>query len=294
MEAIQSQTEKIRWAKRRKSGFGEHPIVYSVVLLLFAVYAFSLIYPIVWLFMESLRTKIDFFWYPLSFSGKLSLNNYARVLQEYNVPEMFFNSIVLSFGGTLLTLLVSSMAAYVMARYKFRGRNVIYTIVIMTMIIPTTGSVASTYKLMNDLHFTGTHLGVIIMGASGFGFNFFLLYGYFRNISTTYSEAAKIDGAGNLQVFFRIMMPIARPSMLAVALITVIGLWNDYYSPYMYLRNHQTLAVGIYMIQSSLKNGGDYPALFAIMIVSILPIIIVFSVFQKQIMENTVAGGIKG
>ena len=103
-----------------------------------------------------------------------------------------------------------------------------------------------------------------------------------------------MDGASNLKIFFGIMLPIARPSMFAVAIITFIGLWNDYYTPYMYLRNHQTLAVGVYMIQSSLKNGGDYPALFSIMIISILPIIIVFSIFQKQIMENTVAGGIKG
>lgn len=272
----------------------EHPLIYSAVLVFFLFYAASLIYPIVWLFMESLRDKTDFFWYPLSFSGNLGLFNYGKVLAEYNVPEMFLNSAVLSVGGTLASLLVSSMAAYVVARYRFKGRNLIYTLVIMTMIIPTTGSIASTYKLMNDLRLTGSYVGVIVMQAGGFGFNFFFLYACFKNISETYSEAAKMDGASNLKIFFGIMLPIARPSMFAVAIITFIGLWNDYYTPYMYLRNHQTLAVGVYMIQSSLKNGGDYPALFSIMIISILPIIIVFSIFQKQIMENTVAGGIKG
>ncbi len=280
--------------KKSKRGFYEHPVVYTVVLVFFAIYAITLIYPLVWLFMESLRNELDFFWYPLSFTGNLSLESYSRVLGEYNVPEMFLNSAILAFGGTLTTLLVSSMAAYVVARYRFKGRQFIYTLVITTMIIPTTGSIAATYKLMSDIHFTGSYVGVILMQSGGFGFNFFLLYGFFKNISETYSEAAKIDGASNAKIFFGIMLPIARPSLLAVALITFIGLWNDYYTPYMFLRSHRTLAVGIYMIQSSLKNGGDYPGLFAIMILATVPIIVLFGIFQKQIMENTVAGGIKG
>ena len=113
----------------------------------------------------------------------------------------------------------------------------------------------------------------------------------------TYAESAKIDGAGHATIFFRIMLPLAKPSLFAVGIITFIGYWNDYYAPYMYLRNYPTLAVGIYQMSSDITTGAnsyDYPALFAIMTISVVPIIVLFSIFQKTIMENMVAGGIKG
>ena len=106
-----------------------------------------------------------------------------------------------------------------------------------------------------------------------------------------------IDGAGHAAVFFKVMLPLIRPCLFALAIIMFIGQWNDYYNPYMYLRERPTLAVGIYQTSFDITTGAnsyDYPGLFALMIMATLPIIILFSVFQKTIMSNTIAGGIKG
>ncbi len=292
---IQKTIRKPKWKSIRT--FLEHPITYSIVYLVFTIYALSLLYPLIWVLVQSFRTKLDFFWAPLEFPQSFYFQNYIRIFSEYNIAAMFANSIILSVGGTLASILSSSCAAYVVSKYKFKMRNVIYGLVIVTMIIPTTGSIATTYQLMNDTGLSGMHIGLIIMYSGGFGFNFFLLYGFFKNLSMTYAESAKIDGAGHATIFFRIMLPLARPSLFAVGIITFIGYWNDYYAPYMYLRNYPTLAVGIYQLSSDITTGAnsyDYPALFAIMTISVIPIIVLFSIFQKSIMENTVAGGIKG
>lgn len=276
----------------------QYKIVLSVVFVIFLLYGISLVYPLVWVLFNSFRDKVDFLYYPLSFPTSFTLKNYAATFTEYNILSMFLNSIILSVGGVVATILSSSMAAYIISKYRFRGRNFIYTVAIMIMIIPTTGSIATTYRLMNDSGLAGTHIGLIISYAGGFGTNFFLLHGFFKNLSWSYGEAAMIDGAGHARIFWSIMLPLALPSLVAVGILSFIGLWNDYYAPYMYLREYPTLAVGIYLTSNTITGGGqnsyDYPALFAIMTVSIIPVIVCFSVFQKTIIENTVAGGLKG
>ncbi len=275
--------------------------VYIVILAIFSVYAVSLVYPLVWVFVNSFRTKQNFFMYPLRSIfeeiSSLSLKNYANAFKSYNIGTMFFNSILISVGATVATMIVSAMAAYVVNKYDFALKNVIYIVSIFIMIIPTTGSIATTYKLMNDLGLAGHRYGLIILAASGFGFNFFMIYSAFANLSWSYAESAMIDGAGHMKVFFNIMLPLIKPVLFSVGLIAFIGLWNDYYSPYMYMREEPTLAVGIYLMSFNITNGEnayDYPGLFALMMMATIPIIVVFSIFQKTIMANTVAGGIKG
>lgn len=275
----------------------DHKLPLTIVFIIFSLYTITLLYPVIWVFVQSLRSKLEFFWTPLELPQKITFNNYIRVFETYNVFDMFYNSTVISLGSVVATTLSSCMAAYVVSRYNFKFRNVIYSMVIFTMIIPTTGSLASSYRLMNDWGLSGKRIGLIIKSAGGFDFSFFLLYGFFKNISYTYAESAKIDGAGHFRIFRSIMMPLALPALMAVGIVSFIGIWNDYYNPYMFLREKPTLAVGIYLLSSDITNGAnayDYPALFAIMIISIVPVVSLFAIFQKTIISNTVAGGIKG
>lgn len=278
----------------------EHKIVLIAVFVIFCVYAVSLVYPLLWVFTNSFRTDINFFFYPLrsifSEGEVFTVENYGKIFTEYNVLAMFANSLIIAVGATVASLIVSSMSAYVVNKYKFKGRHLIYTVSILIMIIPTTGSIATTYKLMNDTHLAGSHLGLIIMASGGMGFNFFMIYSAYANLSWTYAESAMLDGAGHFNIFFRIMLPLVKPVLFSVGIIMFIGQWNDYFNPYLYLREHPTLAVGIFLTTENITHDTDtyYPTLFALMIVATLPIIVLFSIFQKTIMENTIAGGIKG
>ena len=135
------------------------------------------------------------------------------------------------------------------------------------------------------------------MASGGFGFNFVMVYGFFRSISTTYAEAAQLDGASDFTVFIKVMIPQVMPSLIAIGIISAINYWNDYFTPYMYLRQFPTVAVGLQKLVDLAEYGTDgasVTVLFAAMLISIIPPVAVFVAFQKTIMENTVAGGLKG
>ena len=142
-------------------------------------------------------------------------------------------------------------------------------------------------------------IGMLLTATSGFGFPFLIFSSVFQNISKTYHEAAEIDGAGNWRIFLQIYLPQLSAVFGAQWLLGFIGIWNDYMTPYLYLPSHQTLSVGIYTISSQVSNGfsqfsGDYPKLFAAMIISIVPVVVLFMAFQKKIMNFSMGGGIKG
>lgn len=147
---------------------------------------------------------------------------------------------------------------------------------------------------MKALHLDGKIIGCIFIYSGGFGMNFMLLYSFFKNLSWTYVEAAKIDGAGDFKIFFRIIMPLAKGPIVAVTVMQLIGLWNDYLTPSIFLPEKPTLAYGLRALTEKMYQNSNYTLLFATIIVTMLPIIILFCCFSKTIMENTSIGGLKG
>ena len=148
--------------------------------------------------------------------------------------------------------------------------------------------------LLDRLGLYGSYLGIYIMAANGFGASFLLFYSYFRNLSWSYAEAAFIDGAGHLKVFLWINLPMAVPIMVAVMVMVFIGSWNDYFNVYMYAHDRPTLAVGVQFIGETLVTKFQYPKLFAFMMVSMIPGLALFAIFQNTIMGNLSLGGLKG
>lgn len=269
-------------------------IVFSV---LFALYSLTLLYPFVWMVFNSFKTKANFLYHPMSFGGPWNPRNYIDVFSQenFNLPTMFLNSIVLVAGQTIAGIFVSCCTAYVVARYKFVGKNVIYFLSIAVMLIPTTGSLVALYPFMNDTQLIDTYYGMIILSAGGFGFNFLIIYGFFKNISSAYSEAAAIDGAGHFRIFLKIMLPQCMPVLVALSVVAAIGIWNDYYNQLLFFSGHPTVAVGIQTLSEDIVEiGKDYPLFFAAVIVTTLPVIILYAAFQKKIVENTTVGGLKG
>lgn len=271
--------------------------ILTVICVLFTIYSVTLFFPLVWLFFNSLKDKVEFLNNPWQFGGKVLWSNYKTVFGAFNFGAMFFNSITLVLTQPIVGLFSTTCAAYAVSKFRFRSRKFIYFIAISVMFIPTTGSLAVTYKLMFDSRLIDTLPGMIIMATGGFGFNFLLIYNTFRGISWSYAEAAYVDGAGNWRVFLQIMLPHAAPILTAVLILSMIGTWNDYTGPLMFYSNHETVAVGIKRLSDSLTNPGqyskDYPKLFAAMIISTVPVIILFIACQKYIIRLNMGGGLK-
>lgn len=287
-----------KFEKHRSLG---EKIVYGIMFVVFTIFALSFIIPFLWILMNSFKTTKD---YTNNFNGfpkEWTLDNFVKAFtfkdrstNNYTILQMLGMSILVAGGGTLATIFFSSCAAYVVAKYRFPGRSIIFGVVIFSLIVPIVGALPSQIQLMKALHLDGKIIGCIFIYSGGFGMNFMLLYSFFKNLSWTYVEAAKIDGAGDFKIFFRIIMPLAKGPIVAVTVMQLIGLWNDYLTPSIFLPEKPTLAYGLRALTEKMYQNSNYTLLFATIIVTMLPIIILFCCFSKTIMENTSIGGLKG
>ncbi len=271
----------------------------AIIFLLFLLYAVSLLYPLFWAFLSSLKTSTEYMTTNrVGLPKTWEFVNYARAfraldIEGNNMFSMLFNSIWFSVGGVLAGVSVSTMVAYVVAKYRFPGSTLIYWTAIVTMMIPVVGAMPSQFKVYQTLGILESPL-LLIAFAGGFGFNFMILYSFFKSLPSSYLEAGFIDGAGHFTCFIRIMLPQALPVVSALAIVAGIGFWNDYTTPLLFLKNMPTLASGLYMYQIINTRVLDMPVLFAGILMSMIPIVALFIAFQNSVMDISLSGGLKG
>ena len=268
-----------------------------IMFALFVLYAISLLFPFVWCLMNSFKGMQEFFYNVNGLPEKWYFDNWKNSLtlsidNNITIPQMYLNSVILTVGCTFFSMFSCSATAYVLTKFDFYGKSAIYTAAIVIMMIPTMGSMAAMYRLYNTIGLINTYTGIFITAMGGFGSGFLLLYGFYKNLSWTYAEAAQIDGAGHFRIYFGIMLPMAVPALTAVGILTGIGFWNDYFTVYMYAPEKANIAYGIQRISS--EAGTDLPQVFAAMMLSVIPVLVVFACFQKTIMQITAVGGVKG
>lgn len=274
-------------------------VIFSFVFILFLLYAAAILYPLLFGIQSSLQKDSRTFINDMAgFPTAMRFQNYVEAFVELEVSQnnflqMLVNSLWFSVGGSMIGVLCSTMAAYTVCKYRFRGKEFFYNLSLFIMIIPIVGSLPAQYKLYSDLGITNSPL-LLITYTGGFGYNFIIIYAFFKSVSWTYAEAAFIDGAGHYSVFFRIMLPQALPAMLAIEILAFIGLYNDYQTPILYLDRLPTLASGLYYYERIIQHQANHPVYFAGVIISIIPVLLLFGVFQNTLMENITTGGLKG
>ena len=275
-----------------------HSVVKWVVFAIMVIYAISLLAPFLWMLLNSVKDKDDFnagntFGFPRiwRFQNYIDVLTYDGI-EGQSILSMFLMSVLVTVLGTVINVGLSAISAYCVAKYRFPGRKLILGAAIFTMVVPIIGTMPATYRMLETLGIVDNLAGVLFLYSGCFGFNFILLHSSFETISWSYAEAAQIDGAGRFQILFRVMLPLAKGPIIAVSILEAIALWNDYSTPYLFMPSTKTLAVGLQALQTAAK--GNYPWQFAAVMVAVIPILILFACFQKTIIENTVAGGLKG
>lgn len=281
-----------------KSKNNGYRIAKIIVFVIFVLYALSLMYALFWAMLTSLKDQFEYMSNRNGFPEKWRFENYITAFNSVSANErgmiaMFINSLWYAGGGALLGVVVSSAVAYIVSKYRFPGRSVIYTIALLTMMLPIVGAMPSQYKVYTTLGIINSPFMLLSL-AGGFGFNFVILFSYFKSLPWSYAEAGFIDGASHFRVFVEIMLPQAVTVMGALLLVAGIGLWNDYMSPILFLRDFPTLSAGLYVYQMETTRFQNIPVLFAGLLVSIIPVIILFVCFQNTLMDMTIAGGLKG
>ncbi len=267
----------------------------GILQLFFMAFAISLIYPFVWMFINSLKSNQQFFQDIWSLPTEWHWNNYLSAWSSANIGKYFFNSVWMTAVGTFTSVMCASMPAYIAAKYKFRGSSLIYALAIIGFLIPTIGTFGPWYLLMQDLGLFNP-LGVMLGYTSGIGFNMIILYSFFKGISWEYAEAAFMDGAGHFRVFISIMLPLARGGVVTVCIFAVIGIWNDYFQPFILLQDSSqyTIAVGLANLVEVQKYSANYTVLFAAMWIAVLPILVAYLFLQEKLISGFAMGGIKG
>ena len=280
-------------------------VLFGVFFVLFFLYAASLIFPLLWLLINSLQDRTIYevnlaLGNAFEFPSALHWENYSYAFTQLsyngaNIFTMFFNSIWYTLAYTLGGVLMSAFTGYALAKYRFKLRGFMYGVIIFTMTIPTVGTTGALFNLVyNVLHIYDSPLYVILKHLCGTGLNFLVLYGFFRNVSWSYAEAAFMDGAGHARVFFSIMLPQALPAIVTLSIVSGIAAWNDYMDVLMYLPSFPTIASGMYGVSRTLPRQGYSTVYFAALVISMLPILILFTCFSNVIMKNFAVGGLKG
>lgn len=278
-------------------------IVYKI-LVTAGIFLFSLsfLFVLVWMFCNSIRPQKSYFNNVLAFWNLkgATFDNYVKIFTtKYSSAKitmfgMLKNSLVLIAVCTGLQAIVPVITGYVVARYKTRLGAVAVQLVIISMVVPAIGSTASTYAFMSAIKLKDKWLGIFLMNAGGLGFGMLLYKNYFSSVSWEYAESAFLDGAGNLRVFFSIMYPQALPLIVSMAILNVIGLWNDYMTPYLFLNSKPTVALGVYSIQTRAEQSGAMPQAFAAMTFMTVFVLAIYAGFSKTIMSSMSVGGLKG
>ena len=274
-------------------------VVFGIVFVLFFVYAFMLLYPLLFGFSASLIENGRVYAKdPFAISIPPYFSNYIKAFQELKIRQtdffgMFVNSLWFAAGANFLSILSSSMMAYVVSKYNFKGKMLLYNMVLIVLVFPLYGTEAAKYRLLDTLNWLNSPL-YLLSAAWAFGTEFLLIYAFFKALPWSYSEAAFMDGAGHFYVFFKIMLPLALPSVAAVFVVGFIGMWNSYSVPLLYFPQMPTLAAGLWQYEKIMKYQANQPVYYAGAILSMLPLFLIFIVFQNTIMQKVYLGGVKG
>ena len=276
----------------------EEKIVLAITTAIFVIYSITLIYPFVWAIFTSLKTQIEYKNNLFGLPQKWFFDNVSRALSTKGeggatLIGMFINSVWTSFLCAFCGVFVSTMTAYVITKYRFRGSKLFLPVAIVLQALPLVGTMPAMFGLVKSLGFYNNPLLFWIVWCGGFGYSFIILCGYFKSVSWEYAEAAFIDGASHTAVFFKIMVPLALPAIVSLFLVSFISAWNDYFTVYLYLPSYQTLAVGIYRWQQIAGQNGGTPVYMAALVISIIPVIILYACFQKTLLSSSLGGGIK-
>jgi raffinose/stachyose/melibiose transport system permease protein len=275
------------------TGRTKRPKVLQFGILVF--FAIIFLYPILWLFINSFKSNSELFISPWTLPKSLSADNYARAIGAGSIGQFFINSVMISASVVVITTLLSAMSAYGLTRLRWRLSGAALSVMLLGIMIPQHATIVPLFSIFNALRINNTPFAVIIPNVVfTLSMGILILSGFFVSIPKEMEEASVIDGCSVLSAFFRIIWPITTGSLVTVAVITFIPVWNDLLFPQIFLVEPRmmTLPVGLNAFKG--RYSTDYVGMIAAVVITILPSIVVYIMLHKRIVEGMTAGAVKG
>ena len=271
-----------------------HVFDYWAIIVLLVIFVFVALTPIVWLFISSFKApnEINAVNYTL-FPQKWNFKQFIEIWEKCGLTDIFLNTFVVVIGAVICGVVFNSLLAYVTAILKPAGHKVVHVMVLLAYMIPSALAIYPLVRAIDNVGLLGTYIPLWFVFGSN-AYYYMLFKNYFEKMPKSLLEAARIDGLGNLKIFFKIILPLARPIIGVVAIFAMTAAYSDYLLPYMVIGNlsseNWTLMVAIYNFSSDPQV---MPHLLQLLVLSIIPQMIIFIIFQKQIMNQSVNSGMK-
>jgi raffinose/stachyose/melibiose transport system permease protein len=277
--------------RRRPADLAVEVAKYAVLITV----AVLCLIPFVWVWSSALKPPAEIIKAPLALPQHPTLDNIVEAWVQGRLGKYFLNSVIVAVPIVFFTIALSSLAAYAFARATFPGRNVLFYIFLIGLILPFQSIMIPLYYLLRDLQLLGTYWAMIIPStALGLPFGIFIMRAFFQGLPNELSDAARVDGCNEFDVFWRVILPLAKPGMITLGIFSFLGAWNSFLLPLIYMQREELrpLVIGLMFFQSRYTT--SYALTMAGATIVSLPVIIVYIIFQRQFIQGLTAGALKG
>ncbi|MER7233620.1 carbohydrate ABC transporter permease [Streptomyces olivaceus] len=278
--------------KGKKEGTALNVFSHGVLV----IWAIMVGLPLVWAVMTSFKDDASIFGSPWSLPDGLNFDNWSRAWSQAHMSDYFLNTVLVVGFSLVGTLVLGSMAAYVLARFEFPGNRFIYYLFIAGMSFPIMLALVPLFYVVDNMGLLNTLPGLVLVYiAYSLPFTVFFLTGFFRSLPSSVAEAAFVDGASHTRTFFQVMLPMAKPGLISVGIFNFLGQWNQYMLPTVLNTDPDKHVLTQGLVQLAVSQGykGDWSGLFAGLVMAMLPVLAAYIVFQRQVVQGLTAGALK-
>lgn len=268
----------------------------TVAHIVLGLWSFIVVAPMLWTLLTSFKTTSEIFASPFTLPAKWGFANYVNAWETAGIGRYFLNTVLVVGSALFLVMLLGAMCAYVLARFRFPGNRLIYYALLAGLMVPVILAIVPLFFILDGFGLLNTLPGLTLTYvAFALPFTVFFLYAFFRSLPYEISEAAQIDGASDWRTFFSIMLPMARPGLASITIFNFLGLWNQFLLPVALNTDEPkyVLSQGLARFASSAGYDVDFGALFAAVVITVLPVLVVYVLFQRQLQGSVSQGTMK-
>lgn len=284
-------------------GKSKFSISKTIIYVILSIWAITTIYPFIWVILNSFKKKglirSDSFSIPLGDS--FTLDNYKTAFERSDVFSAYRNSIIVSGTVTIVVMLLAGLAAYALARYSFKGKKVLNSLIVASMMFPVFSTIIPVFRMLHDLNIAGTgKVGLSLLStilpqiAGNLSFAIIVLMGFIKGLPVELEEAAYLEGCNVFQIFFKVIIPLAKPSFATVAIFTFLWSYNDLFTQMFFIDYKDAFTITLLLNEISSQAGVNYGLMTAAVVLVVVPVLIVYIFLQKYIIKGMTAGALKG